>query len=185
MRDERRDRATQSNGFIPNLFEELHIIVQLRIDELQLQLNDAVPHIKEVDITLVFVILGRFKQPFLFRFVGHGGKEGIAVMFEQRCLAFASEDMFIASIGRCNFLVELLLIQCQGFIGDVEICIWTTGITILSKDIKYMAIAEGDAMFVAHQMLIRAIPTFRWSPAHHIVASACLGIVSFIPQLLQ
>ena len=61
-------------------------------------------------------------------------------------LRLAPEDMLIATVGRRRLLVELLLVECQRFIGDVVVRIRTTAVTALGEYIKHVPVTEADAV---------------------------------------
>ena len=48
-------------------------------------------------------------------------------MLQNGILGLAAKDVFITPVGRRRLLVELLLVECQCFIGDVVVRIRTAG----------------------------------------------------------
>ena len=57
-----------------------------------------------------------------------------------------TEDMFVASVGWCNFLVKLFLVDGQSLVGYVVVGVWSTAVTVLREDVEAMPIRKGNAM---------------------------------------
>ena len=67
-------------------------------------------------------------------------------MLQNGILGLAAKDVFITPVGRRRLLVELLLVECQRFIGDVVVRIRTAAVTALGEYIKHVPVTEADAV---------------------------------------
>ena len=67
-------------------------------------------------------------------------------MFQNGILGLASEDVFIASVGRCRLLIELLFIERQRFVSDVVVSIRSAAVTALGEYLKHVPVTEADAV---------------------------------------
>ena len=101
-------------------------------------------------------------------------------MLQYRMLRFTPEDMLITAIGRCSLLVEFFLIERQRFIGDVVVGVRTTAVTALGKYIEHVSVAEADAVFIRHDVLIGLVPPLNGATANYIVA----GLANRVPLLV-
>ncbi|WP_288259175.1 hypothetical protein [uncultured Bacteroides sp.] len=107
------------------------------------------------------------------------------MMFQNGILGLASEDVFIASVGRCRLLIELLFIERQRFVSDVVVSIRSAAVTALGKYVEHVTIGEADAILKRHDVLIRLIPALNGSATNHIVTGLADRIPLFVTEHLQ
>ena len=102
------------------------------------------------------------------------------MVLQHRMLRLAPEDMLIATVGRRRLLVELLLVECQRFIGDVVVRIRTAAVAALGKYVEHMPVTEADTILKRHDVLVRFIPSLNRFATNHIVT----GLADRIPLLI-
>ena len=107
------------------------------------------------------------------------------MMFQNGILGLAAKNVFITPVGRRRFLVELLFIERQRFVGDVVVRIRTAAVTALGKYVEHVTIGEADAILKRHNVLIRLVPTLNGSATNHIVTGLADRIPLFVTEHLQ
>ena len=95
-------------------------------------------------------------------------------------LRFVPKNMLITAVGRRSFLVKFFLIERQRFVGDVVVGIRATTVATLSKDIEHVPVAEADAVFIRHDVLIGFVPSLNGAATNYIIA----GLADRVPLLV-
>lgn len=106
-------------------------------------------------------------------------------MLDNRMLRTLAEDTLVAAVCRRYLLIELPLVDGQCLVGDVEVSVGSSAVTLLSKDVKTMPITEADNVIELHKMLVRSDERLRRPLADHIVARVRVVVVRLVAKHLK
>ena len=107
------------------------------------------------------------------------------MVLDNRMLSTFAEDALIATVGRRNLLVELLLVDSQCLVGNVEVSVRSSAVTLLSEDVKTVPVTERNDVIELHKMLVRSDERLRRTLAYHIVARVRVVVVGLVSKHLK
>lgn len=107
------------------------------------------------------------------------------MVLDNRMLRSLAEDTLVAAVCRRHLLVELILVDSQCLVGDVEVSVRSSAVTLLSEDVKTVPVTERNDVIELHKMLVRSDERLRRALADHIVARVRVVVVRFVAKHLK